>query len=45
MMRCDVINVGVRNESEILGFPRIEPEILLWQKKATLVSNIDHLEI
>ena len=44
-MRRDVIAMGVRNESEILGFPRVEPEILLRQKNATLVSNIDHTEI
>jgi hypothetical protein len=35
----------VRNESEILGLPRVEPKILLWQKDATLISDIDHPEI
>ena len=37
--------MGMRNESEILGLPGVEPEILLRQKNATLVSNIDHTEI
>ena len=44
-MRCNVIDVCVRNESELLGFPRVEPEILLRQKNAALVSNIDHTGI
>jgi hypothetical protein len=44
-MRCDVIAMGMRNESEILGLPWVEPEILLRQKNAMLVSNVDHIEI
>jgi hypothetical protein len=40
-----VIAVRVRNESEILGLPGVEPKILLWQKDATLISDIDHTEI
>jgi len=44
-MRCNVIAVRVRNESTILGLPGIEPKILLWQKDATLISEIDHTEI
>jgi hypothetical protein len=44
-MRCNVIAVRVRNESEILGLPGVEPKILLWQKDATLISDIDHPEI
>ena len=44
-MRCNVIAVRVRNESEILGLPGVEPKILLWQKDATLISDIDHTEI
>jgi len=44
-MRCNVIAVRVRNESKILGLPGIEPKILLWQKDATLIADIDHTEI
>jgi len=44
-MGCNVIAVRVRNESEVLGLPGVEPKILLWQKDATLISNIDHTEI
>ena len=41
----DVIAMRVRNESEILGLPRVEPKILLWQQNAALISDIDHTEI
>lgn len=44
-MRRDVIAMRVRNECEILGLPRIEPEILARQKHAAVVSDIDHAEI
>jgi len=44
-MRCNVIAMSVRNESEILRLPGVEPEILLRQKNTALVSDIDHTEI
>src|SRR5260370_42538551 len=43
-MRRNVITVSVRNESEILRLPRVEPKILLWQKNAAVISDIDHEE-
>jgi len=44
-MRCNVIAVRVRNESEILGLPGVEPKVLLWQKNAAFIPDIDHTEI
>ncbi len=42
VMRGDVIAVRVGNEGEWLRIPGIEPEILLRQENAALVTNIDH---
>ena len=44
-VRRDVIAMRVRNEREILGLPRVEPEILLRQEHAAFISDIDHAEI
>ena len=41
----DVIAMRVRNECEILRFPRVKPKVLLRQKHAPFVSDIDHAEI
>ena len=45
LMRCDVIAMGMRNKCEGFWIPRIQPNILRWQKDAPLVLNIDHSEI
>ena len=44
-MWCDVIAMRVRNECEILRLPRVEPEILLRQEDAAVISDTDHGEI
>ena len=44
-MRRDVIAVRVRNKSERLRIPGIEPEILFRQINAALVPNFDHAGI
>jgi hypothetical protein len=44
-VRRDVIAMSVRNECEILRFPWVEPTILLRQKDAAFVVDIDHAEI
>ena len=42
VVRRDVIAVRVRNKRKRLCVPRIEPQILLRQKNAALISNFDH---
>ena len=44
-VRRDVIAMRVRNECEILRFPRIKPKILLRQKHSALVLDINHAKI
>ena len=44
-VRRDVIAMRVRNECEILRFPRVKPKMLLRQKHAPFISDIDHTEI
>src|SRR5439155_8293601 len=42
LVRCYVVVVCVRNKSERLRVPRIQPQVLLWQINAALVANFNH---
>ena len=42
VVRSDVIAVRVRDESERLRVPRIEPDVLVRQINAALVLDRDH---
>ena len=41
-VRRDVIAMRVRDESEALGFPGIEPQVLRREVNSALVTNLDH---
>jgi len=41
-VRRDVIAMRVRDESEALGFPGIEPQVLRREANSALVTNFDH---
>src|SRR2546423_15039958 len=45
VMRRDVIAVRVRNKSEALRFPRIEPKVVRREINSVVVADFDHPKI